>query len=69
MLEHWVPNPGVQNTSLWDGSTEHDDTDVGGGALRDDDTAMSDSNRNKRKKTNWDYIEEGRLLDKTCKLT
>ncbi|KAE8878417.1 hypothetical protein PF005_g28178 [Phytophthora fragariae] len=59
MVEHWAPNPGMQNMSLCDGTTEHDDSDVDGGTLNDDDTAISGSTRNKRKKTNGECVEEG----------
>ncbi|KAE8987952.1 hypothetical protein PR001_g22176 [Phytophthora rubi] len=59
MLEHWAPNPGMQSMSLCDGTTEHDDSDVDGGTLNDDDTVISGSAHNKRKKTNGECVEEG----------
>ncbi|KAE9117360.1 hypothetical protein PF010_g8635 [Phytophthora fragariae] len=48
MLEHWAPNPGMQNMSLCDGTTGHDNN-----------TAISGSTRNQRKKTNGECVEQG----------
>ncbi|EEY61999.1 uncharacterized protein PITG_13983 [Phytophthora infestans T30-4] len=49
MMEHWAPNSGMQNTSLCDGSTAHEDVDSDSVSFSDDTAA---SNHNKRKRTN-----------------
>ncbi|KAJ8550417.1 hypothetical protein ON010_g10654 [Phytophthora cinnamomi] len=58
MLEHWDPNPGMQNTSLCDVSTTHDADDETGDASSNEDEAPA-APRNKRKKTNGECVEEG----------
>ncbi|ETO73320.1 hypothetical protein F444_10758 [Phytophthora nicotianae P1976] len=56
MLEHWAPNPGMQNTSLLDATTDLDDAYTDSTSTSDDN---SGSKRNKRKKTNGECVEEG----------
>ncbi|KAE9335534.1 hypothetical protein PF008_g13448 [Phytophthora fragariae] len=51
MLEQWAPNPGMQNTSLCDASTDHDDDADTDDMMASDDEATG-LTRNKHKKTN-----------------
>eukprot|EP00644_Phytophthora_capsici_P010200 jgi/Phyca11/120286/e_gw1.41.381.1 len=44
MLEHWAPNPGMQNTTLLDGTSELDD------AAMDNASSNEDQGRSSRKK-------------------